>query len=249
MFSQANTKLKKLYKYPALQQWLENGKVYSLDLLSGWSCPFAKDCHSKVVQTDDGLRIVDGPDTEFRCYSASQEAIYTNAYKKRKANFEALKGLETDEMVTLLCDNLPKNSGVIRIHAAGDFFNQQYFNAWMKVAELNPGVLFYAYTKALPYWVHFGLDKIPENVILTASRGGRSDSMIAEHELRSVKVVFSAAEAEKLGLEIDDDDTHASDPTKRNDDFALLIHGVQPKGSEAAVALRAINREKKMASV
>ena len=186
MFSQANTKLKKLYKYPALQQWLENGKVYSLDLLSGWSCPFAKDCHSKVVQTDDGLRIVDGPDTEFRCYSASQEAIYTNAYKKRKANFEALKGLATDEMVKLLCDNLPKNAGVIRIHAAGDFFNQKYFNAWMKVAELNPSVLFYAYTKALPYWVHFGLDRcvstctpwrlirIPANVILTASRGGRS---------------------------------------------------------------------------
>ena len=95
---------------------------------------------------------MDGPDTEFRCYSASQEAIYTNVYKKRKANFDALKGLETDEMVTLLCDNLPKNAGVIRIHAAGDFFNQKYFNAWMQVAELNPSVLFYAYTKALPYW-------------------------------------------------------------------------------------------------
>ena len=73
--------------------------------------------------------------------------------------------------------------------------------------------------------------------------------MIAEHELRSVKVVFSEAEAAKLGLEIDDDDTHASDPTKRDNDFALLIHGVQPKGSEAAVALRAIKKEKKMASV
>jgi hypothetical protein len=38
-------------------------------------------------------------------------------------------------------------------------------------------------------------------------------------------------------LEIDTDDEHAAYGEK---DFALLIHGVQPKGSEAAAALNAL---------
>ena len=60
-FSTANAKLKALYDVPELQRWLENRrKVYSFDLLSGWSCPYAKDCLSKVVQLDVGRKIKDG---------------------------------------------------------------------------------------------------------------------------------------------------------------------------------------------
>ena len=112
-------------------------------------------------------------------------------------------------------------------------FSHKYFMAWIKVAERNPTVLFYAYTKSLTYWVR-SRNLVPGNLVLTASYGGRDDHLIAEHGLRSAKVVFSVAEAEKLGLEIDHDDSHACDPTKANQDFALLIHGVQPKGSKAA---------------
>jgi len=88
-FSNANTKLKKL------ERFLDKGKkVYSFDLLSGHSCPFAKDCLSKAVETVDGKRsIKDGPDTLFRCYAASQEVEYTNVYKLRKANFDTIADL------------------------------------------------------------------------------------------------------------------------------------------------------------
>jgi len=61
--------------------------------------------------------------------------------------------------------------------------------------------------------------------------------MIAEHNLREAVVVFSEQQAADLGLEIDHDDSHAARPDLRNQSFALLIHGVQPKGSEAAKAL------------
>jgi hypothetical protein len=64
--------------------------------------------------------------------------------------------------------------------------------------------------------------------------------MIDEFNLRSAKVVFSEAEAEELGLEIDHDDSHAAKPSLRNQSFGLLIHGTQPKGSEAGEALRAL---------
>ena len=147
-------------------------------------------------------------------------------------------------MADALCAALPKDARVIRIHVSGDMFSHKYFMAWIKVAERNPTVLFYAYTKSLTYWVR-SRDLVPGNLVLTASYGGRDDHLIAEHGLRSAKVVFSVAEAEKLGLEIDYDDSHACDPTKANQDFALLIHGVQPKGSKAAAGIRRFSRRKR----
>ena len=50
-------------------------------------------------------------------------------------------------------------------------------------------------------------------------------------------VVFSEDEAYERGLEIDHNDSHAAVPDWEYDDFALLIHGTHPKGSEAAKAL------------
>ena len=251
-FSKANTKLQKLYKLATtvLKRWLgqkigrSTAKVYSFDLLSGVDCPFAFNCKSQAdVQEDGSRRIKDGPNTTFRCFSASQEVLFTNTYKSRKRNHDAIHSLPTsDAMADALCTALPKDARVIRIHVSGDMFSHNYFLAWCKVAERNENVLFYAYTKSLVYWVR-SRDRVPANLVLTASYGGRNDNLIAEHGLRSAKVVFSQQEAADLGLEIDNDDSHACDPTKANQDFALLIHGVQPKGSEAAAALKILKQE------
>jgi hypothetical protein len=251
-FSAANTKLKKLYKLAStvLKRWLgqkigrSTPKIYSFDILSGVDCPFAFLCKSQAEEQADGSRrIKDGPNTKFRCFSASQEVLFTNTYKSRKRNHDAIHALETsDDMADALCSALPKDARVIRIHVSGDMFSHKYFIAWTKVAERNPDVLFYAYTKSLTYWVR-SRDRVPTNLVLTASYGGRDDHLIAEHGLRSAKVVFSRQEAADLGLEIDNDDSHACDPTKAHQDFALLIHGVQPKGSEAASALKILKKE------
>ena len=251
-FSAANTKLKKLYKLAqtTLKKWLgekigrATAKVYSFDSLSGVDCPFAFLCKSQAEEQEDGSRrIKDGPDTKFRCFSASQEVLFTNTYKSRKRNHDAIHSLETsDDMADALCAALPKDARVIRIHVSGDMFSHKYFLAWCKVAERNDNVLFYAYTKSLVYWVR-SRDRVPSNLVLTASYGGRNDELIAQHGLRSAKVVFSEQEAADLGLEIDHDDNHACDPAKANQDFALLIHGVQPKGSEAAAALKILKQK------
>ena len=244
-FSKANVKIQALSLVVALIRFLVNKrKVYSFDLLSGHSCPFAKDCFSRVmVDESTGKRsIQDGPDTEFRCFSASQEVVYTNVYNSREGNFTNLRTLTTAQMVEAIIAVMPANLGICRIHVAGDFFNPKYFMAWVKIAAMNPDRLFYAYTKSLPYWVK-NMDIIPDNLVLTASYGGRRDDMIETHQLRSAKVVFSEQEAIDLGLEIDHDDSHAADPTYRNNDFALLIHGVQPKGSEASAATQKLKKE------
>jgi hypothetical protein len=228
-FSPANTKLRKLAKKRYIKRWLKDGrKVYSLDLLSGWACPFASACRSKAIQTDEGLRIKDGPHCEFRCYSASQEAQYPNVYRQRKKNWQTIKRAKTkDKIVKLILGSLPGNIGVLRWHVAGDFFSQAYFDAALEVARRRPDILFYAYTKAIGWWFN-RLDTIPNNFVLTASYGGVFDNLIGDMKLRHVKVVYSKEEAKKLGLPLDWDDSHAAHSARKNKSFALLIHGTQP---------------------
>ena len=239
-FSKANAKTQALKNDSELADYLTgNRKIYSLDLLSGWSCPHAKDCLSKAVVQDNGKRkIKDGRHTKFRCFSASQEVQYTNVYNSRKHNFDLLRKLSCGEMVDMINQSLPTNAGIVRIHVAGDFFSQQYMEAWYTVALLNPNILFYAYTKSLRFWLAINEFPVLHNFVLTASYGGTHDHLIDEFNLRSTKVVFSEAEAEQLGLAIDHDDSHAAKPSLRNNSFALLIHGTQPAGSEASTALK-----------
>ena len=239
-FSKANAKTQALANDAELAQYLEgNKKIYSLDLLSGWSCPHAKDCLSKAIVQDNGKRkIKDGKDTQFRCFSASQEVQYTNVYNSRKHNFDLLRNLRYNDMYELINGSLPKNAGIVRIHVAGDFFSEEYMHAWYTVALNNPKILFYAYTKSLRFWLAINEFPILHNFVLTASYGGRDDHMIDQFNLRSTKVVFSEAEAEELGLAIDHDDSHAAKPSLRDNSFALLIHGTQPAGSEASTALK-----------
>ena len=251
-FSEANVKIKALKRVEELQPYLEGKrKVYSFDLLSGYSCPFAEKCLSKATLVNGKRKIKDGPKTEFRCFSASQEVQYNGVYNKRKANFDGLKHLETSQdMVNAIQSVMPKNTGIVRIHVAGDFFNMKYFLAWIKIAEQNPDVLFYAYTKSLEFWVQAlrvrvqDNKSLPSNLILTASRGGRLDKFIDIYGLREAVVVYSEQEAEEKNLIIDHDDSHAARPSLQYDSFALLIHGTQPKGSEAANALQILKKNK-----
>lgn len=229
-----NAKLAKLEK-------ATGRKVFTMSLLSGWSCPFAQECLSKVYSNRGKRTIQDGPETKFRCFSASQEALFPAVYKDRKRNFHTLRKLSQPEITRQLARPVRKipSGSILRIHVGGDFFSPAYFMAWANVASLFPDNIFYAYTKSLSYWVKYRrtIEKI-DNFILTASYGGRQDHLIEREGLRFAKVVFSEAEAESLGLEIDSDDTHAACPEKQFESFALLIHGVQPKGSEAGKAVR-----------
>lgn len=219
-------------------------QVYTFSLLSGFTCPYAKDCLSKAVIDSNGKRhIKDGPDTQFRCFSASQEVLFTNVYKQRAENFRLLREAKTaDKMSELIQSSLPRKAGIIRIHVGGDFFSQEYMYAWLRVAKMNPDKIFYAYTKSLQYWVNLRsiIDSLP-NMVMTASYGGRLDNLIELFNLRYAKVVFSRAEAKQLKLPIDHDDSHAALPKLRNKSFALLLHGVQPKGSKAGKALVELN--------
>lgn len=247
-YSQANAKIHALSQVEELQKYLENSKrIYSFDLLSGWSCPGAKECLSKVHKIRGKSKLKDGPDTKIRCFSASQEISYPNVYNLRSGNYSPLKAMSRrDNAVDIITDNLqsymPENLGICRIHVAGDFFHPSYMEAWINVARNNRDKLFYAYTKSLPFWIRFKpLLRRLSNFVLTASYGGRYDSLIKPHNLRHSTVIFHPSQSH--GLPIDHDDSFASRPSKRRTNFALLLHGVQPAKSDASKALQILRKE------
>lgn len=220
-------------KNNAKLKWIKNG--YSISLLSGHTCVGADKCKSQVIETSEGRRIQDGPNVEFRCFSASTELIFKKTYEQRKHNTEEFVRTANSQeaMVRLIQESLPKDSKVIRIHVAGDFRTQRMFDAWCEVARLNKEIIFYAYTKSLIFWVK-RLGKIPSNLVLTASKGGKFDHLIEQYKLRYVQVVYSEYEGKKLKLPIDFDDSHAILPKYRDTNFALVVHSMGPKGSKHA---------------
>ena len=216
-----------------------NTAIFSLP--AGHTCPGALACLSRADKVTGSIK--DGIKTVFRCYAASAENLFRNVRVSRWRNFEMLrKALTRDAMRDLILASMPrKGIKLCRVHSSGDFYSQTYFDAWMAAARAKPDVIFYAYTKALNFWIE-RLGSIPENFRLVASKGGRFDALIDSHKLRHVRVVFSEAEARKLGLKLDHDDTLAWKSTK---DFALLLHGTQPAGSKAGRVLYALRKSGK----
>lgn len=164
--------------------------IPSISLSAGWACPFAFRCESRVDMLTG--KITDGKHTEFRCFSATQENIFPVVRKQREYNFNLLRSLKSsEEMAELIHVSLPNpKKKIIRIHVSGDFFNINYLKAWILVAQRNPNLTFYAYTKSLTYWIE-ELNNIPVNLKLTASKGGKNDHLIEQYNLKLDQVVYS----------------------------------------------------------
>jgi hypothetical protein len=152
------------------------GTVYEWNLPTGHTCPFALEC---LVKVDRETGKFENKSNAYRCYAASPER-FPAVRNHRWANYEYVR--KSNKPV------LPKDCKAVRIHAAGDFFNQAYFDIWIEIAKENPNVEFWAYTKSLKYWVN-RINDIPANLVLTASRGGRNDELIDQYKLKHVEVV------------------------------------------------------------
>ena len=237
-FGDPNAKLKKMIKKVGLV-------LKPFTLPAGHTGPAAKDCFSRADRETG--KVTDGPDTVFRCFMASAEARSPSLRKLVWHNLELIKeALKRDAQAgfenmphtsQLINKSLPKKFDIMRVHVGGDYFNKEYLQAWIEVAKLNPDKVFYSYSKSLHLFKQFAL---PENLVLTASRGGKHDDLIDLHGWKEALVVYSEEEAAARGLEIDHDDTHAA---FGEENFALLIHGTQPAGSMASQALQAIKRK------
>lgn len=232
------------------------GKRLIFSLPAGYTCPNAGHCKTFADRTTG--TILDLPQSshatgkEYRCFAAMAETR-PNVRDARWYNWDTLKEVlySTDDPVNAMADTIchsieDKNSkrtqyNLCRIHESGDFWSELYFQAWLEVARRLPHIKFYAYTKQLGYWLN-AKDLIPSNLFLTASVGGNLDPLLARYSHifgRIAHVVHTEAQAAAMKLEIDHDDSHCFG-TKP---FALLVHGSQRAGSQAAQALSERKRQ------
>ena len=229
---------------------LQHLKVVYIGLPAGYTCPFADKCktfaHRKgktfpiQVGQEKPLKIKQTGDV--RCFAASREAQYPNLRNLRWRNRDLLNEFKGDleGMTDLLMrsleyyENNKKKIRIFRIHDSGDFFSQEYFDAWVATAKQRSDILFYAYTTSLPYWTS-RIDELPKNFRLIASGGGKRDDLIDKHDLRKVIIVTDQGEAIRKRLNIDVNEFLA---IFSDQDFALLVHNTQKAGSDMAKAKR-----------
>lgn len=202
---------------------LRNSEVASADLVCGYSCPMADKCKS-FANRETG-KITDGKNTEFRCYGATLEGAFPSVRALHWQNFDTMiKAKTIGKMTDELKQAIKPNLKVLRIHSFGDFFNENYFRAWLNITELFPNISFFAYTKVLPY---LSVAR-PKNFSMVYSYGGLMDEYVTNEP--TAFVVNTEKEAKALGIPVACK-THPADDYKfvlKKKSFALVIHGVQP---------------------
>ncbi len=208
--------------FTKVNRYIFDPKAYSWSLPSGTTCPGAEACLAKVDRTTG--KMWNGPLQKFKCYSAVTER-YPSVRNRLWCNFDAVKGKTPHQVCSILSRAKPKKMERCRIHTAGDFFSQNYFDGWLLFVEQNPELHFWAFTKSIPFWLN-RINVIPSNLVMQASYGGRWDHLIAENNLKYAQVVYSMEEADNLKLDIDFDDSLAAYGTKP---FALLENFSKPK--------------------
>jgi hypothetical protein len=66
----------------------------------------------------------------------------------------------------------------VRIHDAGDFYNDEYLLAWLEIARQTPDVTFYAYTKEVSRFKRLVEPNCPTNFRYLYSMGGKEDHLV-----------------------------------------------------------------------
>jgi hypothetical protein len=198
-----------------------SGIVYEWNLPTGWTCPFANEC---LVKVDRDTGKFQNKSKLYKCYAANAER-FPAVRNHRWNNLEYVKSGKVPE--------LPINCSAIRIHASGDFFSQSYFDVWLDIAKKHPDVEFWAYTKSINYWVN-SINKVPANLELTASYGGKHDNLISLHNLKNVKVYKNKNEV-PANISVDTNDDLARN--KNVKEFALIDNFIKKENNSIKLIL------------
>lgn len=168
-------------------------------------CPFAKDCVKY-------------------CYAQKGNYLYPSVKKGLNNRYELSK---KEEFVTIMNANiLLERPTHVRIHDSGDFYSVDYLNKWVQIAKDNKEVIFYAYTKSIPF---FKLTKemntnflLPKNLIIIFSEGSKKDNLINTDTDRHSRIFKDINEMIKQGyVNASDNDLNAITDNKK---VGLLLH-------------------------
>lgn len=148
----------------------------SFGIRAGKTCPYKGPC-------------------QFECFAMVGNYIYPAVINKQE---ERLKESKKKSFVKTISEEIKiLNVGAVRVHDSGDYYSREYLNKWIEIAKLNPDVLFYSYTKSIPFFkkdYNTWSITLPKNFIVTFSYGGTHDDLINPKKDKHA-LVFESIEA------------------------------------------------------
>ncbi len=108
------------------------------------------------------------------CYARQGRYIMPTVQNAREHNLAIVRGNLADFVQTAIADLADIRNKTVRVHDSGDFFSQDYLDAWFEIARAYPRKRFYAYTKSL----HLDRSNAPSNFQIVQSVGGLLDAEI-----------------------------------------------------------------------
>jgi hypothetical protein len=132
---------------------------------------------------------------EFECFAMVGNYAFPAVKNKQK---ERLKESRKKSFSSTISEEIKLlNVGAIRIHDSGDYYSRDYLDKWIEIAKLNPDVIFYSYTKSIPFFkkdYNTWSISLPKNFIVTFSYGGKYDDLINPKKDKHA-LVFESLEA------------------------------------------------------
>lgn len=169
------------------------------------TCPFAGSCLSL-------------------CYAKKGMYRFGNVERALSRRYEDSKKEDFVERINTELSKVKKGKQIyVRIHDSGDFYSPAYFAKWLEIAQNNPLIRFYAYTKSHSFIR--GNFNLPENLDLIFSLGSTKDELINQETERHSKIFQSADEMSVEGYSDSSYlDINATKWVTENHKIGLLIH-------------------------
>ena len=164
------------------------------------TCPFAAAC-VKYCYAQKG---------NYTRYPIVQEVQEKKYEISKQNNFNSLMNAEIKK----------KKATHIRIHDSGDFYSIKYLAKWVQIAEFNPSIIFYAYTKSIKFFVDGLL--LPDNMKIIFSEGSKTDELINAREHRHARIFKTSQELNAAGyIDASENDLQAITENKK---VGLIFH-------------------------
>lgn len=169
------------------------------------------------------------------CYARQGRYIMPTVQRAREFNLDIVRN-RLAAFVGMAIEDLGKiKNATVRVHDSGDFFSQQYMDAWFEIASNFPDKKFYAYTKSL----HLDRSGCPDNFQIIQSVGGLMDDAIDPTQSHS-RIFTSHYERRKNGYV--NGNTNDKPAINGETRIGLVYHGVKnlKEGQKRWLKLNAI---------
>ncbi len=168
------------------------------------------------------------------CYAGQGRRNFSAAKAARERNLTKINAMSSRELTEKLVEDIVRMRALthIRIHDSGDFFSRAYYRAWVRAAEALPDIIFYAYTKSIPF---IDWDSHPKNFRVVQSVSGRRDKDI-DMSRPHARIFATDADRKRAGY----CDGNVSDipAVLGQKKIGLVYHGVKKLTADNLVQLR-----------